>query len=122
MGVGPRYSNGRSYHVNDPPAKEPKKLPNPDPYNFRVLMEKQVGDYLVAMIFYPDATNFEGVKTVLLKSTSTLKGKSCFDPHFIEGGHLIARFLPNEDGWTLAIEVAQKFLTKSKSNLRGDIL
>ena len=52
--------------------KPQPKLPNPDPFNFRVLMEQVVGNYLVVWVLYPDATNFEGLKILLLESVKTV--------------------------------------------------
>jgi len=95
-------------------ATAPKLPPNPDPYNFRVIMEKAVGTYLVAWILYPDATNYEGLKIVLLKDTKTLKNEKSIDPHFFEGGNLVARFVPDQDGWDLAIQVAGLLHQKSR--------
>ena len=102
--ISPRYTP-HSYET-PVPVKQVKD-PNPDPYNFRVLFEKRIGKLLVAMVLYPDATNYEGVKVLVLKDLTTLKDLKELDPHFFPNGALVARFLPTEEGW----EHAQKFAT-----------
>lgn len=105
--ISPRYEPRSRAEYSVAESIEKTSLPpNPDPYNFRIIMEKLVGEYLVAWILYPDATNYEGLKILLLKNTTTLKNEKSVDPHFFEGGNLISRFVPDQEGWEFAIKVA----------------
>lgn len=114
MGVGPGYVSGSSSRYSS--YKTPKKSLNPDPKNFRVLFEILVGTYLVAMVLYPDAVNFEGVKVLLFNGPVTVKNFTTLDPHFSKDSKLIARFLPDENGWEMAIKVAGMLSSTAKTS------
>lgn len=75
----------------------------PDPYNFQLLEEVGGKHHVLARVKYPDATNFEGEKIVLIHGKTTIKGMTCLDPHFLEqsGITVVARFRPNFAGWEL---------------------
>jgi len=88
-----------------------KKLPNPDPNNYKILQGHQIGDFLVLKIRYPDCTNYEGIKILLYKDVDikTLLKQRKIDPHFSENTHYkspLARFEPTEYGWRCAIRMA----------------
>jgi hypothetical protein len=84
--------------------------PNPDPARFEIEMTEQVGRNVVALIKYPDCTNFEGSKICVFLSTTVLvvRSKVRLDPHFSETGFSpFARFAPTEQGWHAAICAAR---------------
>lgn len=54
-------------------------------------------------IQYSNCTNYEGRKILVLKVTMLeLLQMKWIDPHFIENGPLLARFVPTEEGWSHA--------------------
>lgn len=91
------------------------QAPQPNPYNFKVVSEKVAGDYLLAEVNYPDATNFEGNKILLVQGRETLKNLSSLDPHFLKhsGVLILARFRPDIHGRAMA-EMLFEELTKQK--------
>lgn len=62
------------------------------------------GRYLLAEIIYPNCPTFEGRKLILFDGVSAkwLARQTAIDPHFTEGGHIIARFAPTPEGLRLA--------------------
>lgn len=75
----------------------------PDPYNFQLVEEVGGENHVLVRVKYPDATNFEGEKIILIHGMKTLKGVKCLDPHFLEqsGITVVARFRPTFAGWEL---------------------
>lgn len=82
----------------------PAKPPNPDPYNFKIKHATSVNGYTIALVNYPGCTTFGGDKLLLIRGDlPPRQGHPKLDPHFLEGGHpVIARFLPNDEGFKLA--------------------
>ncbi len=81
---------------------------NPDPDNFKILDYFVDGDFLLIKINYPNATNFEGNKIMLYKGVKLLDliNSRSIDPHFYENQNSpIARFVPTDAGWEMAIKV-----------------
>ncbi len=84
--------------------------PNPDPINFEILVIQQVGRHAVVKIRYPDCTNFDGIKICLFLNTdiSGMWVRKEIDPHFADNANApFARFRPDNDGWNIAIKVAE---------------
>ncbi len=79
---------------------EKARFPNPDPDNFTVKSATQVGDYVVAEVDYPDATNYEGSKVMVLDGVTVeeLALTSHLDPHFDPNSLVKARVRPDADG------------------------
>ena len=82
--------------------------------NCKILMALQVGDYLITRIQYSDCTTFEGQKILVYKTTETELAKQMetvgLDPHFSKNKKYhspIARFIPNLDGWRIAVKLTQ---------------
>lgn len=89
-----------------------KKLPNPDPKNFKIITDEHIGEYNLVVIQYPDCTNYEGKKVLLYtnKDWEKIKKHKSIDPHFCENHPCpVARFAPTEEGLTLVYN----FLLKS---------
>lgn len=63
--------------------------------------------YILAEIVYPNCTTFEGRKLILFEGVTLnwLKRQTSIDPHFIEDGHIIARFVPTKEGRRLAMRL-----------------
>ncbi len=116
----PCKSPNDSYSPPPPPPPSPAlmdwakapKLPNPDPFNYKVEEAQQVGNYLVLKVHYPDCTNFEGRKVMVFEGVTAidlLKQRS-LDPHFFNSDKVIspvARFKPTEAGWVMALRFAK---------------
>jgi len=77
-----------------------KKLPNPNPENFRIIDDFRIGQFTMLTVVYPDCTNFEGIKILIFNKPMPIRGSIKFlDPHFCEK-HIspIARFEPTDEG------------------------
>lgn len=83
-----------------------KKLPNPNPKNFKITRCETGRTHCVVMVRYPDCKNYEGLKVLLMPINfeEVYKLKE-LDPHFCEGDHPspIARFEPTDKGWMMAV-------------------
>lgn len=98
MGAGPfRLSSGDSWKTNSV---------NPNPLNFVIEEIEQVEMYVIAMIIYPNCTNFEGRKLVVFRGATVqeIKQMTTIDPHFYEDSKIIARFAPTHDGYKMALK------------------
>lgn len=54
---------------------------------------------------YPHCTTFDGVKILVTRKFAILPSSKELDPHFFEDGDIVARFIPDEEGETLAREM-----------------
>ncbi len=65
--------------------------------------------YILAEIVYPNCPTFEGRKLILFEgvTASWLRRQTAIDPHFMEGGHIVARFAPTPEG----LRLAKRFLS-----------
>ncbi len=87
---------------------------NPDPENFQIKNTFIVkGKCQVFLVDYPDCTNYEGRKIIVVgdseEGESYMHGEIDFlDPHFCENAEfpVLARFEPTERGWNWAIKFA----------------
>jgi hypothetical protein len=83
---------------------------NPNPRNFQILEAKVIGKHVVLKVRYPDASNYEGIKIMVLKFTNIkdLMALKTLDPHFQKDNPLspIARFEPTAEGWKNAVNLA----------------
>jgi hypothetical protein len=80
----------------------------PNPARFRVLQEERVGRLWVAMLQYPNCSNFEGHKVVVCKGVAPSL-RTSLDPHFSENGDIVARFAPTPAGFALARTCAHAY-------------
>ena len=92
-----------------------KRLPNPDPANYRILYSEQIGPYLLLAVWYPDCNNYEGRKVLMFKGTNLekIKSQKLIDPHFSQNTIFhspIARFEPTARGWKMAQVLAHSML------------
>ena len=89
-----------------------KKLPNPNPANYVIKKSEEVGAFLILLIHYPDCTNYEGNKILVFKGVKPLDllNQKLIDPHFFVDPKVaspIARFVPTDEGWEMAIRFAK---------------
>ena len=85
------------------------KVATPNPLKFAIKFAKQIGQYTILKINYPDSENFEGNKICVFKDTvESLKSKKSIDPHFYEDSTLIARFKPTEEGFKMATNLCMQ--------------
>lgn len=78
---------------------------NPDPKRFVIKSSQRIGSYYVALIQYPNCTNYEGNKLLLMCADP--HNQKEIDPHFMEGGIILARFEPTKWGAKAAKELAK---------------
>lgn len=81
---------------------------SPDSSNWIIEKYCHVADFLIIFIIYPDCINYEGKKILVFKGVhiSVLKKQKVIDPHFSENTNFyspVARFVPTENGWKMAI-------------------
>jgi hypothetical protein len=91
----------------------------PDPDHYEIIEAKRVGDHLVLKVLYPNCKRcaYEGNKVMVflnVSETDVLKWKK-IDPHFRatqrvakEAPSPAARFPASPEGWSDAIEFAEK--------------
>ncbi len=90
-----------------------KVVSNPDPTKYRILREKRINNFIILKINYTESTNYEGNKILVFKDHSLLdivNQKEGIDPHFSDNSSLIspiARFRPDDEGWNLAVFLAE---------------
>ena len=93
---------------NNETIQDKIKLPNPNPYNFEIIRTKQLDNFLVAEINYPECVNYEGRKILVFENIDivSLMDSDFIDPHFCDKSHdsPISRFEPTERGWNWAID------------------
>jgi hypothetical protein len=84
--------------------------PNPDPLVFNVIKAWESGRATAALISYPGCTNYEGLKVCVFNGVTSdqIRSMDSLDPHFSESEiSPIARFRPTNEGWRLAIMLAE---------------
>jgi hypothetical protein len=112
MGVGPFGFHASSCSASPAAPVYTPPPNNPKPSNF-IIARVHAWDgqpWLVAEIVYPDATNYEGRKIMVYRTTvEKLREQKQLDPHFCEHKkHLspFARFAPTIAGWKAALLMA----------------
>jgi hypothetical protein len=106
MGISCMSRSFSSYE-NCSSTPQPIKDGNPDPNNYTITDIHETAKGCVMLIIYPDCDNYEGRKILLFnKSSNEVKAQGVIDPHFSNNEKYIspiARFVPNKDGWEMAI-------------------
>lgn len=81
---------------------------DPDPSNFNIKRAEIFGNYSLMEVVYPNCTNFEGRKIILMEIDETYYNTpKKLDPHFLEDNKIIARFRPTGYGWYLGRKFAR---------------
>lgn len=73
---------------------------------FEIIRTTEHNGYVIAELRFPEFKNYNGHKVCVYRGTKKhLLDKHYLDPHFCEGKHLspLARFIPTEKGWSMAI-------------------
>ncbi|MOA20407.1 hypothetical protein D3C78_1408490 [compost metagenome] len=77
---------------------------------FRINQTYEINGNLVAIITYPNCTNFEGKKILVFRNMSDidLRSNRLIDPHFSNKGlSPFARFVPSKEGLNAAKELCK---------------
>jgi hypothetical protein len=111
------YPSGPKIGVTTKTPESKKKLPNPDPNNCEIIQAQEVGKCLIIKINYPDCTTYEGNKILLFRDITLidLVNQRYIDPHFFEDKNIkapIARFVPTDEGWGMAVALATMLVDK----------
>lgn len=80
---------------------EGKIVGNPDPTNFKIVQLDSYGANTVAVVHYPDAISYEGMKVLVFQGVTLAEVRRLekIDPHFRQTGVApFARFEPTEEG------------------------
>jgi len=91
-----------------PPPAPAKVKGNPDPSNWKIVKAKEIGNYLILKMNYPDCTNYEGNKILVFENVTMidLVNQKAIDPHFFPANKSVkspvARFEPTDRGWLMA--------------------
>lgn len=106
-------THGSSSGFDDSPTPQKPLAPNPDPANFTIEKTWNCGRILVALLKYPDSTNFEGKKIMVYADLkdSELRSMARIDPHFHNVNRRfspIARFVPTGFGLEAAFNLADR--------------
>ena len=76
------------------PSEPTAVQPNPDVFEVRYVRE--IGEYYMSWVHYPNATNYEGNK--VLVTTFDPRNRIRLDPHFSPNSGIVARFEPTTEG------------------------
>lgn len=82
---------------------------NPNPSNYEIIDYKEFDNFLAIRIRYLDCTNYEGQKILVYQGIKVIDlwNQKTIDPHFSENQEYhspIARFLPTNEGWQMALK------------------
>lgn len=100
---GPRLDGSSSSSSYSPPPRN--DVQNPDLTKFTVVEVEHIGDLFVSKIRYANCVNYEGTK--ILITDFNPKRRTELDPHFMKDSGLIARFVPTNEGWQMAVAFAR---------------
>lgn len=88
---------------------------NPNPFRFTILDYMTHQGNTLVKINYPDCTNYEGNKLLLIaRNINEIRAWNKLDPHFIEGrtNGMVARFEPTDFGWVLGMSALRTLLPR----------
>lgn len=74
----------------------PRPSGNPNPHRFELISSERHGNLHLCVVTYPDCTTYEGRKIIVTKDDPN--AMTSLDPHFVEGGPVVARFAPTDEG------------------------
>ena len=97
--------------------------PNPNPNNWKLISFKEVNDFLILQLEYPDCTNYEGKKILVFHNTTLVElvNQKSIDPHFSNNKTFkspIARFAPTTEGLKMALSFVQNY--KGPDNVQSN--
>lgn len=89
----------------------------PDPKMFEITKTHEEGGFLVLMVNYPNCSNYEGNKILVYQSTLLdIVNQKVIEPHFFEHSTYIspiARFVPTQHGWAMALKFIKVMICNS---------
>ena len=100
-----------------PTPRDRNTSPNPNPYAFKILRQKQISDFTALVVYYPHCPSYYGRKILVFKGTTydiDFKDAEVLDPHFFMKSKLVARFEATEEGWDMAIAFAEAVTAKNR--------
>lgn len=103
---------GKTVYVNNTEVVYKRHPNDPNPALFTIRHIEQHGDFVVALVHYPNCTNYEGEKIIVWKgqTVAKIKDKLMIDPHFLNDDQtLVARFIPTTQGWAMAQKFVRSF-------------
>lgn len=113
MGVYSRSGRVPSSSSYDSPVAVPA-AGNPNPSDWKLIREQQVGAACVLEVSYPDCRNYEGRKIMIFRASGLgeimRRNSGKLDPHFSANQSYlspVARFEPTSGGWAMALECAR---------------
>lgn len=84
----------------------------PDPYNFTVIKKEIIAGNTIVLAKYHGCLTFDGNKLMLLEGEHDIE--DTLDPHFLDEDYpVVARFIPNENGWSMARLCARQLSIKN---------
>lgn len=89
-------------HIGFSSCESTTKPPNPNKHNFKVMGYIRGDVYDILIVNYPDCTTFDGLKLLVVRTGTVDENTKELDPHFLEDGKVIARFIPTGEGINLA--------------------
>lgn len=92
-----------------PFVSQPLPPLQPNPQYWKLIRAEESGTYCILEVKYPDCTNYEGKKILVMENTKIvdLVNMRTLDPHFYASNKIVARFRPTDEGW----KMAQTFVT-----------
>lgn len=108
--MGLRLLGNSGSYDGDSSSRHPA---DPNPALFSIKELKQIGEFVLAVVNYPNCTEYEGDKILIYDDVSmgTIARQEVLDPHFImprrgvvKGVYPIARFVADARGRYLAEE------------------
>ena len=107
--MGIKFFSSSSLEPTNNSFNSSENLPRAD--RWKIIKHLEIGDYLIISINYEDCTNYEGNKILVFKSSlKKVTNQKYIDPHFSDNKkyiHPIARFIPTEEGWQLAVKLVK---------------
>jgi len=87
--------------------KDTDTTPNPNKYRFTVLrVVRGLNNLVFLEVRYPECTTFSGIKYLVLDCPVLDWGNlKELDPHFLEDGNIVARFVPTLEGYEFAMRM-----------------
>lgn len=105
--MGIKIFSSSSLDTTNGSSNSSENLPRAD--RWKILKYLEIGDYLIISLNYEDCSNYEGNKILVFKSTlKKITHQKYIDPHFSDNKkyiHPIARFIPTEEGWDMAVKL-----------------
>ncbi len=75
----------------------------PDPFKFEIKQIESVNGNTIILANYPGSLTFGGDKLMLLAGDHMARDFESLDPHFLDEDYaVVARFIPNHEGWRMA--------------------